>query len=237
MPRTCRLESPTLSLRPLYRCVNHLMRYQPPESLFELRQVGIDHCASVALSYQPLLPDKEFLRPEFADGLAALRHDLSNQLLVLLLAGVRVVGAKAGLLSAVFDERSPVRIASVFRHSHSLVSPGSYQLIRLSHCERHRPYACFCFSQTYTFLKVNTPGRTRTSDRRIRNPVLYPTELRAQIVICCVAFVTSRFASMLVGSCHAATTQHSSCIQAMSNRTRSVVRPHLLLSHHDVVAT
>jgi hypothetical protein len=52
-----------------------------------------------------------------------------------------------------------------------------------------------------------------------------------------VTFVTSRFASMVVGSCHATTTQHSSCIKAMSNRTSSVVRPHLLLSHHDVVAT
>ena len=26
---------------------------------------------------------------------------------------------------------------------------------------------------------VNTPGRTRTCDLRIRNPLLYPTELRA----------------------------------------------------------
>ena len=126
MPRTCRRESPTLSLRPLYRCVNQLMRYQPPESLFELRQAGIDHCASVALSYQPLLPDKEFLRPEFADGLAALRHDLSNQLLVLLFAGVRVVRSEIGPLPAVFYERSPVRIASVFRHSHKLILRGSF---------------------------------------------------------------------------------------------------------------
>jgi hypothetical protein len=29
----------------------------------------------------------------------------------------------------------------------------------------------------------STPGWIRTSDRRIRNPVLYPTELRARIVV------------------------------------------------------
>jgi hypothetical protein len=29
--------------------------------------------------------------------------------------------------------------------------------------------------------RVNTPGRIRTCDRRIRNPLLYPTELRAQL--------------------------------------------------------
>ena len=29
-------------------------------------------------------------------------------------------------------------------------------------------------------VKVNTPGRIRTCDLRIRNPLLYPTELRAQ---------------------------------------------------------
>ncbi len=28
-------------------------------------------------------------------------------------------------------------------------------------------------------VSVSTPGRTRTCDRRIRNPLLYPTELRA----------------------------------------------------------
>ena len=29
--------------------------------------------------------------------------------------------------------------------------------------------------------KINTPGRIRTSDRRIRNPLLYPAELRALV--------------------------------------------------------
>ena len=29
--------------------------------------------------------------------------------------------------------------------------------------------------------RTNTPGRIRTSDRRIRNPLLYPAELRAQV--------------------------------------------------------
>ena len=28
---------------------------------------------------------------------------------------------------------------------------------------------------------MNTPGRIRTCDLRIRNPLLYPTELRAQL--------------------------------------------------------
>ncbi len=33
--------------------------------------------------------------------------------------------------------------------------------------------------QHFPTQKLNTPGRTRTCDRRIRNPVLYPTELLA----------------------------------------------------------
>ena len=31
------------------------------------------------------------------------------------------------------------------------------------------------------YLRKNTPERIRTSDRRIRNPLLYPTELRGQV--------------------------------------------------------
>jgi hypothetical protein len=34
-------------------------------------------------------------------------------------------------------------------------------------------------SPTDTGSKYNTPGRIRTCDLRIRNPLLYPTELRA----------------------------------------------------------
>ena len=30
----------------------------------------------------------------------------------------------------------------------------------------------------YKHLKKNTPGRIRTYDKRIRNPLLYPTELQ-----------------------------------------------------------
>ena len=36
-----------------------------------------------------------------------------------------------------------------------------------------------CMSLTYAEPNSNTPGRTRTCDLRIRNPLLYPTELRA----------------------------------------------------------
>jgi hypothetical protein len=34
------------------------------------------------------------------------------------------------------------------------------------------------------YLPKGTPERIRTSDRRIRNPLLYPTELRGQLSVC-----------------------------------------------------
>jgi hypothetical protein len=36
-----------------------------------------------------------------------------------------------------------------------------------------------CGKEEVAELAINTPGRIRTCDRRIRNPLLYPSELRA----------------------------------------------------------
>ncbi len=78
----------------------------------------------------------------------------------------------------------------------NVVSRDSPKQLRCVSPAAARPY-----SGDETPRKESTPGRTRTSDRRIRNPVLYPAELRAQFRICCVTSFASRFASMLVRSC------------------------------------
>lgn len=51
----------------------------------------------------------------------------------------------------------------------------------MAHFAYHR-YKFTCFTKTLRFfaLKWITPGRIRTCDLRIRNPLLYPAELRAQ---------------------------------------------------------
>gem|GEM_PF-5576159 len=39
------------------------------------------------------------------------------------------------------------------------------------------------FCADLTHVRTNTPGGIRTPDPRIRNPLLYPTELRAQVAL------------------------------------------------------
>src|ERR1700722_777808 len=65
------------------------------------------------------------------------------------------------------------------------------QRIRCGQSNSREPH-----SATITSCKVTkiTPGRIRTCDRRIRNPLLYPTELRARM------FNSSVFLPFLVSS-------------------------------------
>lgn len=67
---------------------------------------------------------------------------------------------------------------------HSLEQPTSD-----SFCILEQTYVCLQGAHMMsTILKVmnkmnGVPGRARTCDLRIRNPLLYPTELRAQIAM------------------------------------------------------
>ena len=51
-------------------------------------------------------------------------------------------------------------------------NPELYQLSYVHHCKN-------CFDRLRTGLPFGTPGRTRTFNRRLRRPMLYPVELRA----------------------------------------------------------
>src|ERR1700752_122643 len=50
-------------------------------------------------------------------------------------------------------------------------------------CEPHHPKQIGTLTPASAAFVSNTPGRTRTCNRRIRNPLLYPFELRGHVSV------------------------------------------------------